>query len=159
MRQRGRWSPATGKVTAGSRRAVSMRGFLLDRETIWAGLIGAALSTAGMPARAHDVYTGLYDRVGQICCGGDPHFGDCEPLREDQVAVHPDGSVTMQSRRYGTSITVGAPKVTWLPVRGSDAPAHWCGVPRTRIELGPVDDENPDPGYWTYCAFVTPGGM
>lgn len=122
-------------------------------------LAAAVLRLACGEAGGHDVYTQLRNHVGQLCCGGDPDTGDCEPLEADQFKVLANGDVLVQSRRYNASLLVSSIKVTWLPVAGSAAPAHWCGVPRTKVYLAPVNAENPDPGFWTYCAFIAPGGV
>ena len=126
-------------------------------------LVGLAITLTAMvvlmvnQASAHDVYRELRSPTGQLCCGGDPVTGDCEAVN---YQVNPDGSATFQSRRYGASVLIGASKITWLPVPGGEAfEAHWCGVPRTKVQLAPFTDENPDPTFWTYCAFIAPGGV
>lgn len=109
-------------------------------------------------AHAHDVYNQLRSATGQLCCGGDPVTGDCEGIVSPHENV--DGSATFFSKRYGASVLVAKDKITWLPVPGGeDYEAHWCGVPRAKVPLAPVNDDNPDPGFWTYCAFWAPGGV
>lgn len=116
------------------------------------GLIGSTSK-----AKAHDIYTNLRaPGVGQLCCGGDPVTGDCEAV--DDYEVHIDGSVSLSSRRYGARVLVDAGKVTWLPVPGGeDHPVHWCGKPRGSYAYDGSDQI--DPAYWTFCLFVTPGGV
>lgn len=140
-----------------------------DRDPIWlyaaiclglaACIIAMALSLSTR-AHAHDVYTDLRQKNGLLCCGGDPVRGDCEELWEKDFTVNVDQSVTVRSKRYHATILVGADKVVWLPVAGSDAPAHWCGTKRSNIVGAPLPDgDNPDPAWWSYCMFVTPGGV
>jgi hypothetical protein len=119
-----------------------------------------------LPAGAHDIYRELQTPQGTPCCGGDPVTGDCEPLEESQFTLHPDGSATVRSARYGAAIQVAAARITWLPLPpgrdGRTYPGHWCGAPRqqaSRVYPAPVVPWNPDPVYWTYCAFIAPGGM
>lgn len=116
-----------------------------------------AASTA--PAPAHDVYTQLRSTSGQLCCGGDPNTGDCEAIGT-RYTIGPGGDAVFVSSRYHARVQIGRDKITWLPVPGGeDSEAHWCGVPRTKVSLAPVTDENPDPAFWTYCAFIAPGGV
>ncbi|MFO1148895.1 MAG: hypothetical protein U1E62_11025 [Alsobacter sp.] len=113
----------------------------------------ALTSVPNAPADAHDIYTRLRDRSGYQCCGGD----DCEAIGSD-FRVRPDGSVVMHSRRQGTWIAVAPDKITWLVVPGGEASeAHWCGRPRGAAEAG-LGADQPDDGFWTYCAFVAPQG-
>jgi hypothetical protein len=111
------------------------------------------------PISAHDVYTQLRSTTGQLCCGGDPKTGDCEAIGTN-YRIEPDGTAVFSSARYGATVRIGKDKITWLPVPGGEySEAHWCGVPRTKVFLAPVTDENPDKAYWTYCAFIAPGGV
>lgn len=112
-------------------------------------------------ANAHDIYNNLRQdgtTTGRLCCGGDPVTGDCEAVR---YQMNPDGTATFLSERYGkVSVLIGADKITWMSVPGGEhSEAHWCGVPRTKVQLAPIDAENPDPNFWTYCAFIAPGGV
>lgn len=129
-----------------------------------AAFLALALSP-GPGAHAHDIYTGLRTGQGTPCCGGDPVTGDCEALDEGQFTVRADGSLLVRSHRYAATVQVAAEKVTWLPLPpgldGKVHPAHWCGVPRAALQARypvPVVPYNPDPAFWTYCAFVAPGG-
>jgi hypothetical protein len=111
------------------------------------------------PAAAHDVYTQLRSTTGQLCCGGDPVTGDCEAIGT-RYKIEPDGDAIFMSSRYHAQVRIAKDKITWLPVPGGeDSEAHWCGVPRTKVYLAPVNAENPDLAFWTYCAFIAPGGV
>lgn len=111
----------------------------------------------GTPAAAHDVFNNLRSPTGQLCCGGDPVTGDCEALGPDDYRVGPSG-VVIHSKRYGTTVEIGPDKIVWQGVPGSDAPVHWCGVPRTKTLVPTPTPDNPDPTYYTFCAFISPGG-
>jgi hypothetical protein len=125
---------------------------------IWVSLFMWVVFGWGMyKALAHDVYSDLHSNSGQLCCGGDPTTGDCEPLAFEQFQVNIDGSVTIRSTRYGATVLIDPSKVTWLPVAGSDAPAHWCGKKRGTYAYDGTDQ--PDPTYWTFCTFIAPGGV
>lgn len=117
------------------------------------------LSSTAYP---HDIYSGLtqnpYPMVS--CCSGN----DCEGVEWSGVTIHIDGSATLYSKRNGNSVLVAAGRIKWdalpMDLEGRVYPAHWCGVKRSKIEAGetaPTDDQ-PDPNYWTYCAFIAPGG-
>jgi hypothetical protein len=99
-------------------------------------------------AWAHDVYTQLRSPAGQLCCGGDPVTGDCEGI------VNPvqreDGSALFYSKRYSHTVQIAAQKIVWMPVPGGeDYEAHWCGVPRYKVYLAPINADNPDQDFWT----------
>jgi hypothetical protein len=107
-------------------------------------------------AKAHDIYGGVRSPTGQLCCGGDPKTGDCEAVNYRMSA---DGSAWFVSNRYKAVVHVGASTIVWEPIPGSPEEAHWCGVPRSRVHPNaPLDESNPDKEYWTYCAFIAPGG-
>ena len=128
---------------------------------------------------AHDGYSNVYrhnrtDGPGaQLCCGGDPVTGDCEELTFSQVETVP-GGVIITSKRYGAKVQVPSHMVEWTipldmktkePAFKNDPYAgHWCGKPRASMASGygataPADDSQPDPTYWTFCAFVKAGGV
>lgn len=121
----------------------------------------ASMTLMGMtrPTFAHDVYTQLRSTTGQLCCGGDPVTGDCEAIGTN-YKIEPDGDAIFESSRYHAQVRIARDKITWLPVPGGEeSEAHWCGVPRSKVYLAPVNQENPDTSYWTYCAFIAPGGV
>ena len=75
-------------------------------------LLLAALLAAS-PALAHDIYSGVYGKDGQLCCGGDGANPDCRPTiyRERGAAYEfltPDGDW----------LPLPADVVTFLPVPG-----------------------------------------
>lgn len=151
------------------------------RGGMWCLTIGVFfLVTSGFlyltqPAYPHDVYRGLQkdgsrdpNNSYSPCCGGDPVTGDCESYEKGGYQVLANGDVVFTTKRYGGKVTVPRDKVVWLPV--DDKEAHWCGKPRANMATGystggvtmgnqQITAEQPDPVYWTYCAFVAPGGV
>jgi hypothetical protein len=120
----------------------------------------AVASCTAQPVFAHDVYKDVRSKGGQLCCGGDPKTGDCEGV--EQYEILPSGDARIYSNRYGAWILIGKDKITWLPILEEGEvkhPAHYCGVPRTKVFLAPFTDDNPDKAYWTYCAFIADGGV
>lgn len=110
-------------------------------------------------ALAHDIYNGVYGRGGNLCCGGDPVTGDCEALASDQVHER-NGSVVIDSKRYGHPVLVPQNRIVWggLPGEVPGTAGHWCGKPRAETD-SEVDDNQPDPSFRTFCAFIAPGGV
>ena len=91
--------------------------------------------------RAHDVYSGLHDALGHLCCGGQ----DCEAV--DQFRINAESSVDFYSRRQQAWINVPLSEITWIALPG--APAHWCGH---------ATDDYVGSFVVTFCAFLDPGG-
>lgn len=113
-------------------------------------------------AMAHDIYRGVTDPRGQLCCGGDPVTGDCESLEAEQIQFRRDGTVRMFSKRYNAWITVSRDIVIPTAIPGDKGAAgHYCGVPREKSLRGQeaLSAEQPDPKFVTYCAFTAPGGV
>jgi len=109
-------------------------------------------------ANAHDIYNNVRShKTGQLCCGGDPDTGDCEALELHQINIRPD-KVIIYSERYHRYVDISLDKIEWQVVPGSDAPGHWCGSPRGKVSIAPINAENPDKDTWTYCAFLSFGG-
>ena len=131
----------------------------LTPETFW--LVGATAATilaGASQARSHDIYDGVRDPRGTLCCGGDPVTGDCEGLVDEFIKVQSDGSALVFSKRYGAWIKVSKDIITWMTIpadKGVHA-GHYCGKPRQAAV--PTADQ-PDPAYQTYCVFLSPGGV
>ncbi len=111
-------------------------------------------------AKAHDIYNGVRDHRNVLCCGGDPVTGDCEALEAEQIVYRAGQNPRMYSKRYQAWITVSQDIVLPTAIPGDKGAAgHYCGVPRSGALLtSPVTADQPDPLFWTYCAFVAPGG-
>ena len=112
-------------------------------------------------AYPHDIYHGVRDHRNVLCCGGDPVTGDCEALEADQIVYRVGQNPRMFSRRYQAWITVSQDIVLPTAIPGDKGAAgHYCGVRRVGALLtSPTTPEQPDPMFWTYCAFVAPGGV
>ena len=144
--------------------------FVLFIRVMFACVFVAAV-VASCRVHAHDQYVGLQPDgstgTTSPCCGN----RDCEGIAWDDVRIHPDGSASLYSKRWGRSVLVAAVHITpvGLPPndKGEVFPAHWCGDKRspqyTPHEGGVTDpsprpEDQPDPTLWTYCAFIAPGG-
>lgn len=139
---------------------------------LWAAAAACLIASAAL---AHDDWFRVYEhnnpQSGRLCCGGsedmnDPN-ADCEHLTSDQVHETKDGVIFL-SRRYNAQVFVPHSKIEWdYPRDGYSkqvtpmSPAYsagWCGKPRSRGGWGDPTPENPDPNFYTLCAFMLPGG-
>ncbi|WP_146140228.1 hypothetical protein [Alsobacter soli] len=115
----------------------------------------ALASLAAAPAQSHDIYNGLKDPAGRLCCGGDPVTGDCEPV---EYRMLPNGDALMDSRRYGRSVLVAHDKIIWMAVPGAEeVEAHWCGRPYASSGYHTGEPLQIDQNFYTLCAFIRPG--
>jgi hypothetical protein len=111
------------------------------------------------PASAHDIYHGVTNSSGRLCCGGDPQTGDCEALEAEQI-VYGRASLRIFSKRYKAWVMVDPLSVEHRSIDGDKGAAgHFCGVKRTPGLHDTVNDEQPDPTYFMYCIFISPGGV
>jgi hypothetical protein len=117
---------------------------------VWCGLVSA-----------HDIYTTLKQPDGvALCCGGT----DCEAVA---YKILPTGDAIVSPRKnVQGEVLVPKDKITWMQVPGGEySEAHWCGRKRySGTAWGSVNDgattpDQPDPTFWTYCAFIAPGGV
>jgi hypothetical protein len=112
------------------------------------GIVGA------LTVPAHDVYTTLRSRTGQLCCTD----RDCEAVT---YRLLPDGDVFVFSSKQNAIIRVPKNMIVWSPIPGSPYEAHWCGAkmgPVMGDVYPPVGPGEADPSYVTYCAYIDPGG-
>jgi len=126
----------------------------------------ASLGLTSGAALAHDIYSTLPQRdkngepTGTLCCGGT----DCEAVSYE---INPDGSAYfMPTKNVQGRVLVPRDKITWMAVPGGEySEAHWCGRKRhVGSAWGSSDDpapggDQPDETFWTYCAFIAPGGV
>jgi hypothetical protein len=117
-----------------------------------AGAIAAApLSAAG----AHDIYTGVYGKNGQLCCGGN----DCAATYYRERG----GSFEFLTREQQW-IAIPAERITFLPIPG-DAPnddshhAHLCYRSATDGDRLGIGSQNVFDNIFLYCAFIPPGSI
>jgi hypothetical protein len=116
------------------------------------GVLAAALFSA---ASAHDIYTGVHGKNGQLCCGGD----DCAATSFRERGGHYEFLTREQQW-----ISVPQERITFLPIPG-DPPnddshhAHLCYRSATDNDrLGPASSNVFD-GIFLYCAFIPPGSI
>lgn len=115
-------------------------------------------------AYAHDIYTGVTGRDGQLCCGAD----DCFRTTWREHGEEFDFLLPL-ARRW---ITLPRERVTFLPIAGDDySPingdiqhyGHICYRPATEFDHRPdavQRDHLTADGEWVvYCAFIPPGGV
>jgi hypothetical protein len=108
-----------------------------------------------MPVAAHDIYTGLHGKNGQLCCGGT----DCAVTSYREHA----GRFEFLTRE-SQWIEIPEERITFLPIPG-DAPdseghhAHLCYRLATDSDrLGPASS-NVFGDIFLYCAFIPPGSI
>lgn len=114
-------------------------------------------------AQAHDIYNGVKVHGFPCCGGGDGPNADCEPLELDQIRIGKGTDIRIFSKRYNAWILLPYERIQWmvLPQDPLARPGHYCGVPRSKNGMyydRPTDADQPDPLYWSYCIFLTPGG-
>lgn len=116
----------------------------------------------------HDIYMDLntdgsyrqYGTIGSPCCGGNPVYGDCEPIGSNYRLL-PTGDAVFLIHRYGKAeVLIAKDRILWMTLKGGEfSPAHWCGRPRetTDPNVEPVEPLNPDPRFVTWCAIISSG--
>ena len=106
-------------------------------------------------AHAHDIYTGVTDRKGQICCGGK----DCAATIYRERA----GDYEFLTRESHW-VKLPQDRITFLPIPG-DPPsddahhAHLCYRDATDADRVGGGQSNVFDGIYLYCAFIPPGGV
>ena len=114
---------------------------------------GALLAASFSAASAHDIYTGVHGKGGQLCCGGN----DCAATVFREEGGHYE--FLTRERRW---VPIPQERITFLPIPG-DPPdddshhAHLCYRPATESDrLGPMSS-NVFQDIYLYCAFIPPG--
>ena len=115
-----------------------------------------ALCLIANPAHAHDIYTGLHGRNGQLCCGGD----DCAAT----VYRERGGGFEFLTRERRW-VAIPQERITFLPIPG-DPPAddshhaHLCYRAATEADRSvPQFAANVFGEIYLYCAFIPPGSI
>ena len=127
------------------------------------GLAISLFAIGGGDVAAHDIYSGVHGKTGQLCCGGDPVTGDCAPT---QWALR-DGRYFLRSRE-GHWIEIPAERIDFLPVPGDEKYdeiphlAHLC-YREARETDSALNGERLFSGegqtIFLYCAFIKPGSL
>jgi hypothetical protein len=119
----------------------------------WGFCLALALAT---PARAHEIYTGIHGKNGQLCCGGN----DCAV-----TTYRENGGEFEFLTRENHWIAIPIERITFLPIPG-DPPsddshkAHLCYAAVTGSEGASVNVfSGPGQSIYLYCAFIPPGSI
>jgi hypothetical protein len=120
------------------------------------GVLLAALSAAShSAANAHEIYTGLHGRNGQLCCGGD----DCA-----STVYRERGGTFEFLTREQRWIAIPQERITFLPIPG-DPPsdeshhAHLCYRSATDFDRHGPSSASVFENIFLYCAFIPPGSI
>ena len=124
----------------------------LFRATLGGALIAASFSVVS----AHDIYTGVHGKNGQLCCGGT----DCAV-----TSYREHGGRFEFLTRERQWIEIPEERITFLPIPG-DPPdnsdghhGHLCYRSATDSDrLGPASS-NVFEDIFLYCAFIPPGSI
>ncbi len=114
-----------------------------------------AVILCSAPAQAHDIYTGVYGKDRQLCCGGD----DCA------ATIYREAGARYEFlTREKNWVDIPVERITFLPIPGdSDEDAmpnraHLCY--RKANETDHINNpENVFGDIYLYCAFIPPGGF
>lgn len=119
------------------------------------GVLFSALAASSSAAAAHDIYTGVHGKNGQLCCGGD----DCAAT----VYRERGGAFEFLTREQEW-VAIPEERITFLPIPG-DPPseeahrAHLCYRSATEFDRkGPLS-RNVFENIFLYCAFIPPGSI
>ena len=129
---------------------------------LWREMLTAfVLAVGGDHALAHDIYTGLHGKNGQLCCGG----SDCSATIYREKAEEFE---FLSRQRHWVRIPID--RITFLPVPGDEMPddgekrGHFCyreaqegdrvGPSRENVFVSGDGLEE----IFLYCAFIKPGG-
>ena len=120
-----------------------------------AALGGALVLASYSAACAHDIYTGVHGKNGQLCCGGNDCAATTYRERGDNYEF-----LTREQRW----VSIPGKRITFLPIPG-DPPggdshhAHLCYRSATESDkLGPMAS-NVFEDIYLYCAFIPPGSI
>jgi len=118
--------------------------------------LGGALAAAPLSSVcAHDIYTGVHGKNGQLCCGGD----DCAA-----TSFRERGGQFEFLTRERQWIAIPQERITFLPVPG-DPPnddshhAHLCYRSATDNDRLGLAASNVFSDIFLYCAFIPPGSI
>ena len=117
---------------------------------------GVALVCASFfSAGAHDIYTGVHGKNGQLCCGG----SDCAATSYRERA----GEFEFLTREQRW-VTIPEDRITFLPIPGDRLDgdthrAHLCYRPATGADRIGSLASNVFGDIYLYCAFIPPGSI
>ena len=118
-------------------------------------ILFAALVTAPLQvAKAHDIYTGVHDKTGQLCCGGN----DCAATSYRESGGQFE--LLTRERRW---VQIPQDRITFLPIPGDQDSAdthraHLCY--RSATDSDRLSNRaNVFEDILLYCAFIPPGSI
>ncbi len=117
-------------------------------------LLSSALALT-TPAQAHDIYSGIHGKGGQLCCGGT----DCAATIYREAGAHYE---FLTREKKWVAIPEGS--ITFLPIPGDsdeDADphrAHLCYKIADATERAQTP-ERVFGDIFLYCAFIPPGAI
>jgi hypothetical protein len=121
------------------------------------GAVACALALSALPERAlsHDIYTGVHDRTGQLCCGGN----DCAA-----TTYRERGGRFEFLTREERWVAIPEDRITFLPIPGDKSAgdghnAHLCYRPATEIDRMGASASSVFETIFLYCAFIPPGSI
>ncbi len=120
-----------------------------------AALGGAVVAASFSAVSAHDIYTDVHGRNGQLCCGGD----DCAA-----TSFREHGGQFEFLTRERQWIAIPEDRITFLPIPG-DPPsddshrAHLCYRSATDNDRLGGASSNVFDSIFLYCAFIPPGSI
>jgi hypothetical protein len=118
-------------------------------------LAGALVAASCAAVGAHEIYSGVHGRNGQLCCGGD----DCAATSYRER----DGQYEFLTREQQW-IAIPEERITFLPIPG-DPPtddshhAHLCYRSATDSDRMGPGAGNVFDNIFLYCAFIPPGSI
>jgi hypothetical protein len=120
-----------------------------------AALGGALLTASFSAAYAHDIYTGVHGKNGQLCCGGN----DCAV-----TAYRERGDRYEFLTREQRWVAIPEARITFLPIpgdrpEGDEHHAHLCYRPATESDRNGAMSNNVFDDIYLYCAFIPPGSI
>lgn len=125
-------------------------------------LLGAAAAIAALigTAHAHDQYKDIRSKRGVPCCGGEGPNADCSPIINPDHLQEGKYLTRFYSTIWNDWITVPNEHVVPLELPQDQERGiigHICAKPRANFQW-PFEptEEDPDPKYTVYCAFVKP---
>ena len=119
------------------------------------GVLLMALTASFSMAEAHDMYTGVHGKNGQLCCGGD----DCA-----STVYRERGGTFEFLTREQQWVAIPQERITFLPIPG-DPPsdethhAHLCYRSATEFDRRGPASSNVFEDIFLYCAFIPPGSI
>jgi hypothetical protein len=126
------------------------------KKAIISMVMGGVLAAGSLASvQAHEIYSGLHGRNGQLCCGGD----DCAAT----VYRERGGSFEFLTREQRW-VEIPTDRITFLPVPG-DPPnddthhAHLCYRKATETDRMGASASNVFGTIFLYCAFIPPGSI